>query len=58
MDRSRLQPITPNWQVMYRAVQRNFNSVLLDGPSRKSPAEALEALAAEPDIVAAFGRSP
>jgi len=58
MDRSRLQPITPNWQVMYRAVQRHFNSVLLDGPSHKSPAEALEALAAEPDIVAAFGRSP
>lgn len=58
MARSRLQPITPNWQVMYRAVQKHLNSVLFHGPSRKSPAEAIAALAAEPHIVSAFGSSP
>jgi ABC-type glycerol-3-phosphate transport system substrate-binding protein len=55
METARMQPITPAWQSMGRAIRRGFNSVLLDGESRVSAAAAIAALAADPEITGAFG---
>jgi hypothetical protein len=55
MRSARLQPITPSWQAMARAMRRQLTSVILDGDGRQSPEEAVTALASEPSISEAFG---
>ncbi|MCG8408590.1 MAG: sugar ABC transporter substrate-binding protein [Phycisphaerales bacterium] len=55
MASARVQPITPHWQAMHRAVRRHLTSVILEGRGRKTPDAALRALAAEADIRRAFG---
>jgi len=54
METARLQPITPAWHGMNRAMWRHLTSVLLEGDARSTPEEALKALAADRDIRAAF----
>lgn len=54
MANARVQPITRDWMPMGRAISWHLTSVILDGPARKSPAEAVAALAADPAIRAAF----
>lgn len=55
---ARLQPITPDWNTLSSAVRRHLTSVLLTGRTRATPAEAVQALASDPAIQAAFGGGP
>lgn len=55
MKVARLQPITPHWQLMGRAMRRHLASVTLDGEARKTPEDAIRELATDPFIRKAFG---
>lgn len=57
METARLQPITPSWQAMGRAMRRHLTSVILEGDARRSPEAAIAALASDPGIVQAFGET-
>ncbi|MBN2560288.1 MAG: sugar ABC transporter substrate-binding protein [Phycisphaerae bacterium] len=57
MKTARLQPITPAWMTMARAVRTHLTSVILDGAGRRSPEEAVAALASDPGIVETFGNT-
>jgi multiple sugar transport system substrate-binding protein len=54
METARLQPITPAWQTMARAVRRHLTSVILDGTGRRGPAEAVAALASDRGVTSSF----
>lgn len=54
MDEARLQPITPSWHLVNLAMTKHLTSMLLDGDSRRTPQQALAALAADPAIAQAF----
>lgn len=56
MRTARLQPITKDWLPMDSVVRRHLISVILDGDARKSPQQAIDALANEPIIRKSFGR--
>ncbi len=54
MQTARMQPITEHWIGMSRAVGRHLGSTVRDGAGRRSPRDALEALANDPIITRAF----
>ncbi len=58
MGSARLQPITPAWMAIGRSMSRAMNSLILDGPGRKSPEQALAELASDPVVIHSFGASP
>lgn len=58
LARSRLQRATPDWIEMSRCLARHLTSVLLDGDARRSPAEAISALARERVIRERFAGTP
>ncbi|QDV90222.1 Bacterial extracellular solute-binding protein [Phycisphaerae bacterium RAS2] len=47
LARARMQRATPDWVEMSRCVSRHLTSVLLEGDARRSPSEAISALARE-----------
>jgi len=54
----RLQPITPAWHLINTAMRRHLASVILEGDGRRSPEEAVAALAADPAIREAIEGKP
>jgi len=56
MQTARMQPITEHWIGMSRAVGRHLGSTVRAGSGRCSPREAVDALANDPVITAAFGQ--
>lgn len=55
MATARVQPVTVHWERMSRALHRCFDSLVVEGPGRRSPQKALEALAGDPEILESFG---
>lgn len=58
METARLQPITEHWLPMDSVVRRHLISVILDGDTRRTPEQAVAALAEEPIIRQHFGGAP